>query len=101
MSRERTFGYAVDVSEEFLRENPNGRDMADAMLRDGADHIELRGPRGGRYERIGDLYDFRDGVLGDSGYIRSARTFICHTQAVYVRPNRRASAVGSAVRPKG
>ena len=47
----------------------------------------LRGPRGGRYVAVGELFDFRDGQT-DEDWMRNTRTFTARVRGRYVRPER-------------
>ncbi len=81
----REFVYSVDVSGEFLRRTPNVRTLIDALLAVQVRDSVLRGPRGGLYEPIGDLYGFDVGYRGLESDIK---TYVAYIKARYVRPKR-------------
>lgn len=81
----RRFGLAVDVTEE-LAATPEGRAAAFDLLLDKAEG-PFRGPRGGRYEPVGEPYGHMDAVLNPLAD-RRVRTFVASVNARYVRPKR-------------
>jgi hypothetical protein len=85
--RVKTFGYAIDVSEQFLERTENPSRYVNEALVEKVETTELRGPRGGLYQRFGPITVDVDAVEG-LGFIRGIRTFTAWTKARYVRPKR-------------
>lgn len=85
--RTRRFTLAMKVSNRwFLNTDPDEvRRLVRDQLRAEAD--EMRGPRGGRYVRVGEPYGYDEGIMTDD-FVIQARTFTARVNARYVRPQR-------------
>jgi len=85
-ARVRPFILRVAVSGEFWRHDPK---MAAGLAHDALlnQSLDLKGPRGGRYERVNQPHDFRDGEDGDA-FARNEHVFAARVTGRYVRPAR-------------
>jgi hypothetical protein len=86
VARIKKFYVTSRVTEELRRTDP---DLVQAIVARQFEfaRTNLRGPRGGRYEAVGDLFDFRDGQA-DLDFMYGTWTYIAHQMGKYVRPNR-------------
>jgi hypothetical protein len=90
VSATRQFVLMVNVSEEFLRKEPDrARAAARELLAKMAHEEPLMGPRGGRYLAINEPHSFWETYVEDA-YARGQKTMTALVTGVYIRPRRTA-----------
>ena len=81
----RTFGFAFDVNNEFLRLSPVATEYVRACKNQVAARMSAIGPRGGLYRLVTPPDGWRE---SSDDYYRNVTAFATTRQGRYVRPDR-------------
>ena len=84
----RTFGFAFDVSNKFLRQSPVATEYVRACKNQVAARMSAIGPRGGLYRLVTPPDRWRESSEDDYGFLRNVTVFAAKRQGRYVRPDR-------------